>query len=163
MSFHVHEFLGAFPVVGPVTYLKMSPAEVRAALAGPYPAESVWFHATSYEAAISAIHCGLIPSCWWGLDSCCVFGCNRLDDVPAYRRAGWILEVHSAALDNQLKAWWVPAAAIHGVWHEGVFHDRADFRSQAPRLPVVKETCCCDLAELTAIEIAAWRRLQTSS
>jgi len=135
----------------------MSPVEVKAALGGAYPPESVWFHATGHEAAISAIHYGLLPSCWWGSDSCCVFGCERLDDIPAYRRAGWILEIYSAALDIQLKAWWVPARVIRGAWHEGVFHDRTDLQSQVPRLPAIKDTCDCDLAPLTAAEIVSWR------
>lgn len=151
------EHLGAFPIVGPVTYLKMSAAEVKAALAGPYPAKSVWFHATSDEVAVSAAHYGLIPSCWWGSDSCCVFGCARLDDVPAYRRTAWILEIHSAALDDQLKAWWVPPTAIRGAWHQGLFHDRTDLLEHMPRLPEINDTCYCDLAQLTSAQIVSWR------
>ncbi len=150
--------VGAFPEAGPVTYLQLSRPQILAAMRGPYPASRTWYHATSWDAAVSACRYGLLPSCWWGSDTCCVCGYDRPEDLPEYRRRDWILEIHSAALPGQVKCWWVPAYAIQGGWYERSFHQRSDLLTGSPSIPKVGDGCWCDLSALSAAEIYDWRR-----
>jgi hypothetical protein len=145
---------GAFPELGPLTYLFLSAAEVRAALGGVFGREAVWFHATDEVAARSAALQGLLPSCWVGGDCCCVFG---HDDRARTRRGQWLLEIHSLALPGQLKAWWVPPQAIRGAWHGGAFIPADELRRGAVALAEPDGSCDCDLAALTTEQIALWR------
>jgi hypothetical protein len=149
---------GAFPLAGPLTYLHADLAEIREYIASDErPPVSLWFHATSEEAARAAAVEGLIPSCWCGRDSCCVFGYSSLDDVPERRQRDWIIEVESRALPGQLKAWWVPPQAIRGAWHEGGFHTRDELATSPAQRAAVAETCSCELHELTREQIMRWR------
>ena len=156
MVYRASDFAGAFPAAGPVTYLHLTPAEAQELMLTPPPAERRWFHATYEHVARAASIEGLVPSCWAGGDSCCVFGYDRLVDIPVHR-GGWLLEIHSRALPSQLKAWWVPAAAIRGVWRGGEWMSREVLRREtvATSNPA---GCSCDLAELTSAQIAEWRQ-----
>jgi hypothetical protein len=145
---------GAFPRLGPLTYLFLSEAEVRAALGGEYGEERLWFHATDEAAARSAALQGLLPSCWLGGDCCCVFG---HDDREQARRGEWLLEILSPALPGQLKAWWVPPEAIRGAWHHGAFVPAAELRQNAVPLCGPSTACECDLGRLTAEQVSRWR------
>jgi hypothetical protein len=152
---------GAFPTVGPVPYLFLSETEVRAASAsGPFPPETNWIHATYPDRLASVLREGLIPSCWWGGDSCAVFGFDRPDEVPMCRRDDWLLEVRSRALPGSVKAWWVPPTAIQRLWrggqpvsiHEGLMQG-------VPAGPPIQDGCSCDLAEIVREQQAGWRAL----
>jgi hypothetical protein len=147
---------GAFPLSGPVTYLAGSNAELEELLAANYPAPATWFHGTTREAAISACWQGLVPSCWWNGDSCCVFGVDSLGMVGPHH--DWVLEIHSPATPGQLKAWWVPPHAIRGAWHSGLFAPAAMLREMGS--PLLRPTgCSCELAAKTAEEIGEWRKV----
>lgn len=152
------DLTGAFPLVGPLTYMPLDMDSVRAALDGPYPESRTWYHAT-WEPALGAIlRVGLIPSCWWGGDSCCVFGYDRPEELPEGRRSGWTLEVSSRALTGQLRAWWVPPSGVRGAWHEGLFWSRSELRAQFPDpAPVTREGCYCELSELVSEQQRLWR------
>jgi hypothetical protein len=145
---------GAFPALGPLTYLHLREDEVRAALAGDFGGERVWFHATDEAAARSAALQGLVPSCWLGGDCCCVFG---HDERAESRRGQWLLEILSPALPGQLKAWWVPPEAIRGAWHHGKFVAADALREGAVALADPDGGCECDLAPLTVEQVALWR------
>jgi hypothetical protein len=147
--------LGAFPILGPLTYLPLTPAEVRGALAGPYRPPTAWFHTTSQPEAASAAWQGLIPSCWVNGDGCCVFGTDRAE--PNAFRGDWTLEILSCGLPEQQTAWWVPPAAIRGAWHAGVFYNVAELRMLGPPLLAPTGSCACELAELVAEQVALWR------
>lgn len=148
--------LGAFPIRGPLTYLPLTEAEVRVARDGPFRPSVVWYHRTDDAQAASAAWQGLIPSCWVGGDGCCVFGVDERDGASAFR-GDWILEIRSSALPAQQKAWWVPAAAIRGAWHEGVFCDAGELRERGGPLLNPANSCGCELSAVVAEEIAAWR------
>jgi hypothetical protein len=158
MSFARRRPRGAFPALGPITYLYLSVPEVERALeTGPYRPMTRWFHATTREVAALALEQGLTPSCWRHRDTCAIFGYDSIDDLPAYRQSSWILEIESAALTGQLKAWWAPARSIRAVWHKG------RRRAVAPRLiyPELRgqvDGCACELSELTRAEQLTWRR-----
>jgi hypothetical protein len=116
----------------------------------------VWYHQTSAREAASAGWQGLIPSCWVGGDGCCVFGVDSRDEVSPYR-GDWLVEIHSRALPEQQKAWWVPAYAIRGAWHDGTFHGPAELRELGPPLLNPTGICACDLGELVAEQVVLWR------
>ena len=147
---------GSFPAKGPVTYLPLSPEEVQASMTESAPAERTWFHATNERAARAICRQGLIPSCWTGGDSCCVFGYNEVSQIPVYR-GEWVLEVRSHALESQLKAWWVPAGAIRGVWRNGKFYSAATLRATLGVLAEPPGGCACELSSITEGQIALWR------
>jgi hypothetical protein len=73
-------------------------------------------------------------------------------------RGDWVLEVHSRALPEQQKAWWVPVSAISGAWHSGVFYKAADLRERGGPMVAPADSCTCELAELVAEQVALWRR-----
>jgi hypothetical protein len=146
---------GAFPALGPVTYLPIGEDEVEAALLTPAPEEQTWFHATNEYAARAACRQGLIPSCWVGGDSCCVFGYDTRGDIPAYR-GEWVLEIRSHALASQLKAWWVPVNAIRRIWTRGEALLPSAVAARAVRLASPKG-CDCELAGQTKAQIERWR------
>ena len=147
---------GAFPVHGPLTYLPLTEAEVRAARSGPFRSPVVWYHRTGEAEAASAAWQGLIPSCWVGGDGCCVFGVE--DPAAGSRlRGDWVLEIVSPALPEQQKAWWVPPAAIRGAWYAGVYHYADDLRLRGRPLLDPPGSCACELATVVAEEIARWR------
>ncbi len=150
------DFPGTFPSIGPVTYLPLAPHEVRDLMKGEPPIERTWFHATHERAARAACRQGLIPSCWTGGDSCCVFGYDDMDQIPIHR-GEWVLEVLSHALESQLKAWWVPATAISGVWRRGRFTRADALRVPSSWLSAPSGSCACDLADLTTTQIKRWR------
>ena len=147
--------LGAFPIIGPVTYLQLTPEEARLALEqGPYPEVRRWFHATAEEVASIALRYGLVPGCWLGGDTCAVFGRDSIHDFPTYRQNAWFLEVESEALPDQLRAFWVPHAAINHVWHHGLTVNVAASNDQ----PRIRGGCSCELSNLCREEQARWRR-----
>lgn len=148
---------GAFPLEGPLTYMFLSPSEVAEHLAGgAFSPRRVWLHATSVEAARAIARQGIVPSCWVGGDSCGVFGYDSAEEIPMYRRQAWLVEVESAALAGQIKAWWVPPSAIRGAWHDGAFVTAAELRAEdAPLLEPVG--CACELSAITSEQIACWR------
>lgn len=145
---------GAFPALGPLTYLHLDSAEVSAALESEAGPECIWYHATDEASARSAALQGLVPSCWRGGDCCCIFGQDeRLENA----RRPWLLEIRSPALPGQLKAWWVPAYAIQGAWHRGQFISVAELRQGATALADPAGSCECNLAALTREQVARWR------
>jgi hypothetical protein len=147
---------GAFSLSGPVTYLAGSCAEVDELLAANYPAPTTWFHGTTRVAAISACWQGIVPSCWCGGDSCCVFGTDSRDAVAPHH--DWVLEIHSPALPGQLKAWWVPPQAIRGAWNGGLFTPAEAIREMG--VPLLQPTGCpCEISEKTRQEIEKWSGL----
>jgi hypothetical protein len=149
---------GAFPLAGPLTYLRVPLAEIRDCLqSAEFAPVSIWFHATSEHAARAAAAEGLIPSCWCGGDSCCVFGHSSFDEMPRWRRQDWVVEIESRALPGQLRAWWVPPQAIRGVWHDGQFFGRDELEARSGVAELVSESCPCDLHGLTSEQIARWR------
>jgi hypothetical protein len=123
---------------------------------GEAPAEQIWYHATHESAARAACRQGLIPSCWTGGDSCCVFGYDKMEDIPVHR-GEWVIEVRSRALDSQLKAWWVPVGAITGVWLRGTFLSVEQIRVSITSLAQPTGNCICELSALTAFETSRWR------
>lgn len=142
--------------MGPITYLNVSPEEAKRSLeSGPYPPVTRWFHATTREVVALALAQGLMPACWRGRDTCCVFGYDSINDLPAYHGSSWILEIESAALLGQLKAWWVPAASIRAVWHQRSRHTLA---AQLVYSPVLTDGCACELSDLTCAEQLMWRK-----
>lgn len=152
------DLLGAFPLLGPVTYMLLGIEGVRAALRGPYPERRIWYHATWESTLGSILRVGIIPSCWWGGDGCCVFGYDRWEEIPEHRRNAWVLDVHSSALPGQLKAWWVPPSAIRGAWHDGTLHEPAELRSRHPATPLeATDGCSCELRWLVAEQQRFWR------
>ena len=156
MSSNHSDRLGAFPRIGPLTYLAADVAEARARLHGDYPSPRRWFHATSEEAAASAAWQGLVPGCWQGGDCCCVCGYDSLDEVPRHRR-DWILEINSRVYDGQARAWWVPPQAIRGAWKDGVFYEAVELRARGRPLLGDVRGCSCNLSELTREQAAVWR------
>jgi hypothetical protein len=149
--------LGAFPEAGPVTYLRLGVGEVRSALGGAYPKLAIWYHATIEEYVPSICTFGLVPSCWWGSDGCCVFGADKWSDAVA-RGTGWVIEIESACLPGQLRAWWVPADAIRGGWNEDRFYPREELAPLVEAAPPVRNGCWCDLTELVSEQIGLWRK-----
>ena len=147
-------------MVGPLPYLKVSEADVRAAAsAGPFPAESMWLHATYPNRLLVILHVGLIPSCWWGGDSCAVFGFNSADQVPLSRSGDWLVEIRSCALPgSSAKAWWVPPSAVQRLWHHGcaISIDRAERAAECNQPPKV-DGCGCELVDTVREQQEAWR------
>lgn len=156
MSSNHSDRLGAFPRIGPLTYLADDVVEARAGLRGEYPTLRRWFHATTEEAAASAAWQGLVPGCWHGGDCCCVCGYDSLDEIPRHR-GDWIVEIYSRAYDGQAKAWWVPPQAIRGAWNDGVFYEAAELRERGGPLLGAVSGCSCNLNELTREQAGAWR------
>ncbi len=148
--------LGAFPEGGPLTYLPLTASEVRSALRGDYPKPRVWYHATLQAHVPSICQFGLVPSCWYGGDSCCIFGADERWEAAA-RGTGWVIEIESASSVGQLKAWWVPAGALRGAWHQDHFYARRELALGAARPPPVGDGCQCDLSALVKEEIRRWR------
>ena len=151
---------GAFPRAGPITYLDVSLTDVQHALDGPFPEVSTWYHAT-YENRIGRIiRQGLIPACWRGGDTCCMFGYDT--KLEAELRSPFIIEVTSPALIGELKAWWVPPTKIDGVWLSDRFlsrdQARAEFALRTPQLRDVPGGCACELSDLCSEQITCWRR-----
>lgn len=156
------EAQGAFPTVGPVTYLTDEEPIARALLAdGALPPVTTWWHVTYPDRLASIISAGLVPSCWWGGDGCAVFGMDQLSDAPGWRPDDWVLEIQSPALPGSAKAWWVPARAIVGAWRHGRFHTV----DELPRLrPAVQSQfintpagCSCPLTKLCGDQQTVWR------
>jgi hypothetical protein len=153
------EHLGAFPTLGPLPYLHLSEDEVRgAAIAGPFPSEATWFHVTYADRLPIVLRTGLIPSCWFGGDSCAVFGFEGHVEVPLMRQSDWILEIRSYALAGPAKAWWVPPSSIHGLWRGGVAHHvpPATYVFQR-RWPRQIDGCDCSLSGIVGEQQALWR------
>src|SRR5439155_18114734 len=123
---------------------------------GPYASTRAWYHATYENAVASILAEGLIPSCWWGGDTCCVFGYDTLDEARS-RGTGWVIEIRSEALDGDLKAWWVPRSRIVGVWHETTFHRTGQAGLTSSQAPKVSGGCSCDLALICEAEAQLWR------
>jgi len=147
--------VGAFSLSGPATVLATSEEELRALMRANFPAVSVWFHGTNRAAAASAAWQGLVPSCWCGGDNCCVFGeAHRAAVAPHH---DWVIDIRSAALPGQLKAWWVPPQFIEGAWNEGHFYGPDDLRAMGG--PLLRPVGCrCELAGATATQLKDWRR-----
>jgi len=154
---------GSFPLEDPVVYTTDSPRAARRSLEGRLPGFSRWFHATSERNAVQAIFYGLIPSCWHGGDCCAVCGHDALEDVHRHH-GSWILEVESPALSGQLKAWWVPASNIKGVWRHGAFESAECIRERTvkPKRLVDARPCICPLRMLVVEQILAWEMGQTN-
>jgi hypothetical protein len=151
---------GAFPMVGPLPYLTLSHADVRvAATAGPFPTESTWLHATYPDRLGAILHVGLIPSCWWGGDSCAVFGFDSAEEIPRCRSGDLLLEVRSCALPgSSAKAWWVPPSAIQRVSHRGRAISITGARQDAAHgQPPSVDGCGCDLVDIVRDQQEAWR------
>jgi hypothetical protein len=153
------EHLGAFPKIGPVVYLDISEDSIREALeSGPYPAETTWLHATYSDRLPLIARTGLIPSCWWGGDSCAIFGVRRRQDLGLVRRSDPLIEVRSRALHDSAKAWWVPPSAIKGVWR-GTRRLRLTTGSPSgsPVWPREPNGCSCELREIVREQQLLWR------
>jgi hypothetical protein len=154
------ELLGAFPTLGPITYLDLSEAAIQAAIeAGPYPTERTWFHATYSDRLPLIARTGLIPSCWWGGDSCAIFGVDQPRDVSLVRRADPLIEVRSRALDYSVKAWWVPPSAIQGVL---LGSERRSLSPERDAGSLVwshePDGCGCELREIVREQQQLWRQ-----
>jgi len=150
---------GSFSSVGLVVYLTDDAERARRLLAGPSARYRRWFHATTPEAAVSALQYGLVPSCWLGGDCCAVCGHDSRSDVHSHQGEA-ILLVEGAALPGQLKAWWVPASAIVGVFTDDGFSTRAEVLARAPAPALSKcRPCRCGLSDLCAEQISRWRAL----
>jgi hypothetical protein len=152
---------GTFPLTGPVTYLTDDPNAARALLDhGEFPEPTTWWHVTDLGSLSSVLVIGLVPGCWRGGDTCAVFGIDALADVPRWRRHDPIVEIRSAALPGQVKAWWVPPTAIRGVWRSGTFipaHQLSDaYPLQIPPSDIT-DGCPCRLTRLSRDQQTAWR------
>ena len=126
--------------------------------AGPFAAEATWFHMTYSDRLPIILRTGLIPSCWFGGDTCAVFGLERHDEGPMMRKSDWILEIRSCALAGPAKAWWVPPSSICGLWRGAVAHPvpRASNEGR-PRWPRQIDGCDCSLSDLVHEQQALWR------
>jgi hypothetical protein len=156
----IDEALGAFPTLGPLTYMELTPTQVRAALRGPYPWSRTWYHLTPRETLPIILRQGLVPACWRGGDTCCVFGYDSLLEADLQRSVA--VEVHSSAPETDLKAWWVPFRLIRGFWDSSGFVPihaaRRALAIDEVTLPDVPGGCMCNLSELCDEQISAWRR-----
>jgi hypothetical protein len=146
---------GAFPTLGPLPYLHLTPQGVAAALEGEYPPRRRWYHGTTEDAAMSALGQGLLPGCWVGSGDCCVFGYDAREAIPPQRSA-CVVEIYSRALPGQLKAWWVPPQAIVGIWRDDEFVETAALRDVATPSLAPSGTCTCELADVVAEQVARW-------
>lgn len=149
---------GSFPTSGPLPYLFDDEGRARDARLGQRPPNRTWFHATDERTASIAVRQGLAPSCWRGSDCCAVCGHADRDDVHAHQGA-WVIEIHSPALEGELKAWWVPPRYVRGAWVGNEFVPADRLRSATP--DPGRDTaapCHCELATLVEQEIGAWRQ-----
>lgn len=156
MSSNDSDRAGAFPTLGPLPYLHLTPGAVAAALAADYPPPRRWYHGTTEDAALSALAQGLLPGCWVGSGDCCVFGYDAREAIPRQRRE-CVLEIYSCALPGQPKAWWVPPQAIVGLWRDDEFVEAPALRGAAEPALTPSGTCACDLAAVVAEQVARWR------
>jgi len=151
---------GSFPEAGPVTYLTDDLAECRRLLLGPLPRVKRWFHGTTERAARLACFQGIVPGCWIGAggQSCGVLGHDSLHDFLDRRRYQWIIEAVGPALNEDLKAWWVPPGDIRGVWRLGTFYLRSAIAAtHGKSVSTTKSGCACGLSELCAEQQRLWR------
>lgn len=115
------ELLGIFPIGNPIPYTGQDEVlHVRNT-----PPLRTWYHGTWGNRVASIARYGLLPSCWFGGDCCCVFGFeSRL--FESYAKYGdWVVEIRSRVVaDADLKAWWVPPTCIVGAWHRERFYPR---------------------------------------
>lgn len=150
------ELFGVFPLGNPIPYT----GQVEPVHRGNIPARRTWYHATWEERVGAIARWGLLPSCWFGGDCCCVFGYDTSEGAAASLPNRWIIEVQSRVeADTDLKAWWVPPWCISGAWHQGHFSSRETLL----RFPVWDVTarlgqfCCSD--GLCVAQYELWRQL----
>jgi hypothetical protein len=153
---------GVFPVLGPVAYLTDDEMTARRMLAErPFPIRRTWWHVTYSEHLTSVLTTGLIPSCWWGGDTCAVFGTDSPTRVPTWRRDDWVIQIRSHALPDAVKAWWVSACAIQGAWRRGRFYSRtkllAGEHDRRYQHREIRDGCVCTLTDLCREQQSAWR------
>jgi hypothetical protein len=156
------EMQGAFPLAGPVPYIVDDVPSARLLLAAPeLPAESTWWHVTYPDNLASVLAIGLTPSCWWGGDTCAVFGIDSRANVPTWRSDDWVLEINTCALEDDAKAWWVPASRIRGAWRQNRFFTRAQLiapaHSHRDQTLRVTDGCRCSLSPICHQQQSAWR------
>jgi hypothetical protein len=146
---------GCFPAAGPVPYLTDQPDQAASLLTDDTaPPVRTWWHVTYAEAVPQIAATGLVPSCWFGGDTCAVFGVDDRAAVPSWRADDWLIEVRSPAPPGPVKAWWVPPTAIVGAWHRGEFHD---IRAGEIANPPPVDGCSCPLTAICRDQQQAWR------
>lgn len=124
-----------------------------------------WWHATYASRLDSVLRFGLLPACWFGGDTCAVFGLDDLGGLPSWRTPDWLIEVHSSALPGPAKAWWVAPGAIRGGWFRGNFVPRlallqaSDLEPTAGQQP---DGCACVLSDVCREQQNLWRASLTA-
>lgn len=159
-------YLGSFPSVGPVTYLTDDAAECLRLMDGPVPPIRTWFHGTTENIARLACVRGIVPGCWInsGGECCGVLGYDTLEQFLSKRDYLWIIEILGPALEGDVKAWWVPARYIQGVWHRDTFISREAIAPRACEMPSTPyEGCRCNLNELCARQRVLWQNTWTTA
>jgi hypothetical protein len=86
-----------------------------------------------------------------------VFGRDALEELVSSDDDRCLVEVWSAALDGDAKAWWVPRQQLVGVWDRGVFRRRQDYSLTETVMPRVDLSCPCAGSGLVHAEVATWR------
>lgn len=113
------ELHGVFPVDNPIPYT----GRTEILSLENIPAVRTWYHGTWTNRVASIARLGLLPSCWFGGQCCCVFGFDALDSIPYHKYGDWIIEIRSRVdPETHAKAWWVPSQWIIGAWNKGQFY-----------------------------------------
>lgn len=150
------ELYGVFPLGNPIPYT----GRVEQLCADNLPPQLTWYHRTRAENVASIVRLGLIPSCWFGGDCCCVFGVDTLGFAVATDPEEWVIEIRSRAEPGtDLKAWWVPPNRIEGAWHLGHFVSPASLLSIPGRdiTQRLGKLCCSD--GLCTVQFHTWQQL----
>jgi hypothetical protein len=148
------ELLGVFPIGNPIPYTGL----VEVLHGGNTPLLRTWYHGTWGNRVASIAQYGLLPSCWFGGDCCCVFGFESQMFESYSKYSDWIVEIRSRVVANaDLKAWWVPPSHIVGAWHERHFYPRQELLLLPGRHIDVRLTTpkCSD--EACHIQYAVWQ------
>ena len=150
---------GSLPDGDAVPYLTDDPEHARALLSRPHTlnVRRRWYHVARRPDLPSIVWFGLMPGCWRNGDSCVVFGCDRMTEVPKWRVDDPVVEIESAAPPGQAKALWVAPSAILGVWDGANFTTAVDLREALPQ-PARPEVdgCPCPLAAVCREEQERW-------
>lgn len=147
------DFLGVFPLGNPIPYT----GRVEVVHAGNAPNVCTWYHGTWGDRVGSIARLGLLPSCWFGGNNCCVFGFDHIHFRQYDKYGDWVVELRSRVeIDTELKAWWIPPDHVLGAWHKGSFHPRDDLISLASRdISGRLGTFCCSDG-LCAAQFGIW-------
>jgi hypothetical protein len=146
MSWDSATSLGVLPLEGPVPYLHDDGRVPANRFNSELPSTvRTWWHLTHEPVPAIAARQGLIPSCWFGGDSCVVFGHDDFEPGEASEDIS-VIEVRSRALAGQLKALWVPWFCVVGVWRGRDFVPSRDLLAEQGQISDPVERCGCGVS-----------------